>query len=244
MKIIKTSAPLSIDLIKQYFQDKELSFEVSYKDSKLKDKVFLTYLSNLDIPSDVSLTDSTEEEIAKLLLAFMTAKSVLTSYTLTMMCVQILLHANNIDVSQTLTNPLLSTEFVEKFITDNKEEVLAWVTFINSSMVFLINSFSELQPHLNIFDEFEKIDDPDYVGLNVVNVFQIPGFLETFLSNGPTTKMYYFINQFEGHIFKGKSFFEYYHNGMNIFDPLLSALIDQTIPLTPEEMFSVPPSEI
>ena len=62
MKIIETTAPISIEELKQYFTDKECFFVIDYKNSKLKGKKLLTYLSNLEIPSDIDFVGTPEEE--------------------------------------------------------------------------------------------------------------------------------------------------------------------------------------
>ena len=52
--MIETTAPISIDNLKIYFEDKEnTSFLIDYKESEIQGEKFLTYISNLDVPCDV-----------------------------------------------------------------------------------------------------------------------------------------------------------------------------------------------
>ena len=56
-KIRQVTVPLAIESIKEFFQDKEIKFIVDYDNSKIKNQIFLTYVSNLDIPVDLKISD-------------------------------------------------------------------------------------------------------------------------------------------------------------------------------------------
>jgi hypothetical protein len=57
MKIIETIVPISIENLKIYFNNKETFYLIDCKNSELKGNKLLTYLSNLDLPSDVKDPD-------------------------------------------------------------------------------------------------------------------------------------------------------------------------------------------
>jgi hypothetical protein len=57
MNIIETIAPISIENLKKHFTDKEVFYLIDYKNSELKGKKLLTYLSNLDLPADIKEPD-------------------------------------------------------------------------------------------------------------------------------------------------------------------------------------------
>ena len=54
-KVISCTVPIEINKLQEYFNDKEYRFEINYNNSSLQKKEFLTYLSNLEIPSDLVL---------------------------------------------------------------------------------------------------------------------------------------------------------------------------------------------
>lgn len=53
MSIIETGAPIAIEDLKKYFEDKETQFLINYEQSELKNEKLIIYLSNLDLPCDV-----------------------------------------------------------------------------------------------------------------------------------------------------------------------------------------------
>jgi hypothetical protein len=65
------------------------------------------------------------------------------------------------------------------------------------------------------------------------------GFLEIYFSVDRPLSLTYFTQQFEVHMFKGKSLFDYYDNNLNMFIPLLYQMINKEVPLNPEEVFGV-----
>lgn len=238
MNYIQTIAPIPIDQIKEYFKDKTTFFMIDYQQSKIQGKVLLVYLSNLDIPSDLVLDNSvTKEQKFELIEAYFNGNSVSNITYLNIAAAQIILHAINCNV--TYGKNLLSSEECEEFITKNENLVGRWIHFLDSTMIFLIKTFDDLNEQLKVKESFENIDDPHYVGLNVVNFFNLPRFLEVYFSIDRQLSFTYFTQQFEAHMFKGKSLFDYYNNDFNMFLPLLYQMIDKEIPLNSEELFGV-----
>ena len=55
--MINTIVPIELKDLKKYFEDKTETYLIDYEKSKLKGAQFLTYLSNLDVPCDLSNYD-------------------------------------------------------------------------------------------------------------------------------------------------------------------------------------------
>lgn len=238
MNIRKVVAPLSIDQIKEFFKDKSLFFLVDYENSKLKDKVFLTYLSNLDIPSDVELSKNiSKESLFNLIDSYMNMKTVTDVDSLNMMVCHILLKFKKVNLDNIIVNPFLSDDLVDEYIDTRKEMLEKWAHFIDSSILYLMYIFQDLNEKLKVDEQFPKIDDANYVGLNVVNLFKTPGFLQTYFSSDEKSSLSFFTEQFTKYMFKGKSFYEYYDNKNNIFIPLMKHLIENKLPINPEDFF-------
>jgi hypothetical protein len=237
-KIRETVAPLPIETIKEYFHDKEISFLVDYENSKIADKIFLTYVSNLDIPLDIKLRkDFPKEKLFSLIDAYMDVKTICNVETLTMMVVHILLKAIGVNTKESLANTFMSEELVDEFIETRKEKVSKWAHFLDSSMLFLIYSYKDLNEKVKVEESFPKIEDANYVGLNIVNLFSVPGFMNCYFGAGPTPNMSFFTEQFTKYMFKGKNLFDYFNNEENMFVPLLIGLVEKKLEMDPREQF-------
>ena len=233
MKYIDTIAPIPIDSIKEYFKDKSVMFLIDYENSKLENKVFLTYLSNLDIPCDLKLDSLSSEKKLALLEAYLDIKNITNVPALNIMMAQIVLHMIGTDPSTLFKTLYLTTEECNAFIEKNRLAIEKWLVFLDSTMVFLIYSYKDLNEKIKVQESFPTIDDENFVGLNVINLLKIPAFLELYFAAEKPVALYYFKQHFETYMFKGKSFFEYYNNESNAFIPLLKQLISKELPLTP-----------
>jgi hypothetical protein len=239
MKYIDTIVPIPIDQIKEYFKDKEIKFIIDYNNSKLQEKVFLTYIANLDVPCDINLNKKIEKEkLFQLLISYMSVKSVSNIEFLNVCMAQIILSAVGMNYKSIFTKYILTEEECEEFISKNENQIAKWIHFLDSTMIFLIKSFEDLNEKIKVKDNFKNIDDSDYVGLNIVNLLSIPGFLECYFSAPRKISMDYFVQQFESHMFKGKSLYQYYFNEENIFVPILKQMINKEIPINADDLFT------
>ncbi len=57
MNVIETIVPIPLENLKKFFTDKDTFYLIDYEKSELKGKKFLTYLSNLDLPTDIKNPD-------------------------------------------------------------------------------------------------------------------------------------------------------------------------------------------
>ncbi len=215
-RVKKVTAPLAIDEIKEYFVKKDISFLIDLKASQLKGNMLLTYISNLDLPSEIDLDGETSEQLHLLMKDYFLSKSIVTSKNLSYLAAQILLDSVGYD-SETLfeAGPMSRLER-KKFIDENSEILVRWNTFMVSTMLFTIMSYTAIEEKLNLKASQPEINDHDYVGFNVVNLFTVPGFMESYFSVPPQFPVYYFKPQFEEYIFKGKNLFFYYQKEGNL----------------------------
>lgn len=220
------SVPLSLDHIKEFFDNKELFFLVNYSDSKIKGNMFLTYISNLGLPSEIVLTGATLEEKFELLKFYMETRNINDSGILKIAAAQIILENKGFDLSPLIQNPVFTREEATKFIELNKEMVNRWCTFLSSSIMYYVSSIPVLAEEMKIKDSFPMIDDPHYVGCNIVQMFSVPGFTEFFFAFPHEPQIYYFKQQFEEYMFKGKNLFHYFAHEENtlllVFNELLT----------------------
>jgi len=237
MRYIDTTVPIPIDQIKEYFKDKEIKFIIDYNNSKLQEKVFLTYLANLDIPCDIDYEKKIEKEkLFSLIESYMNVKSVSNVDFLNVAVAQIILKCLEVNDKTLFQKFILNDEECEEFIEKNKDVLAKWIYFLDSTMLFLLKSFEDLDEKIKVKENFTHIDDTDYIGLNIVNLLSIPGFLEYYFSANREISMAYFVQQFETHMFKGKSLYQYYFNDFNIFGPIISQLINKNLPIDANEI--------
>lgn len=225
----ETTVPLKIDHIKEFFENKELFFIVDYKGSNIKGNMFLTYLSNLDLPNEINLKDAALEEKFELVKAYMETRNINHSDTLRVTVADLLLTFKKVDCTEFYLEPIFTPEEKSQFIEKHQELIAKWDTFISSCLVFLIKCFKDLNGLLKTEEVFEIINDPAYIGLNVVKLFDIPHFLEFYYSAPLTSNIYYFKPQFEEYMFKGQNLFSYFNTQENTFLHLLAGFFDGRI---------------
>ncbi len=235
--IRQATVPLSVEQIKEFFSNKELLYLIDYKNSELKENVFLTYLSNLDLPSEIDFEGSSFEEKEKLFVIYLTTRNIITCETLRLNLANILLRYREIDTQDIFTNLIFNEDEVQKFIQNNKELIFKWNHFLESTILFAFTCIPELKESLNLGEGkdgspgVEHCEDSAYVGTNVVNLFSITGFMATFFSkpiHGPLT---YFKPQFEDYMFRAKNLYSYYDTEENLPLHLMLANVNGEISL-------------
>lgn len=226
------SVPLEIEQIKEFFQNKEIFFLVDYTKSKIKGNMFLTYLSNMDLPCEILLDGTSKSEKFELLKLYMETRNLNNSNALKLAVAQLMLEYRGIDTAEIFSNPSLSKEECREFRDLYPELFQKWHTFIQSSLIFFLTSIKEIEEEYNFKNVFSPIDDPMYLGNNVVQIFSVPSFLELYFSRPIEGELFYFKQQFEEYMFRGKNFFNFFICPQNslymTFETLLSGNIDLT----------------
>lgn len=155
---------------------------------------------------------------------------------------ELILTYKNFDVTGLFNNSVLNASEKKQFIDANIELFKKWDQFLASTMVFLVKSFPDLNEAIKIENTVREVNDPSFIGLNVVNLFSVPSFLEFYMSTSPNEELCYFKAQFEEYMFKGKNFFHYYNCEENTFLLLMSAVLkgdikaQELVDLANEEM--------
>ena len=232
-KIIKTSCPLPMETLKEYFQDKEnTSFVINYRNGKLDANALMIYLSNLNLDADFDEeTYEDRDALKELVAAYMTTTTALLEIEqLAREALAICCQHRNImsidpvgDEDELCDDPTTMFKYYEKlgnaedFIAENLDIVERWCTMLDSSSVFNMSCLGIPEFDEFIEQTFEEIDDPDYVGINYVNVYKLQwiGYYIGSIGTPEQTKAYYFKNQFNEYRFKGKNMFHYFNTDAN-----------------------------
>jgi len=127
----------------------------------------------------------------------------------------ILLSYRGIDTSKMFQNPLFNNEEVQTFIKNNQELINKWEHFLESSVVYALYITEDVEKDNDIKSQTPIIDDSNYIGLNVVNLFNVPYFLEHFFLKEAKNPPSFFLRQFEEYMFKGKNLYEFFFTEKN-----------------------------
>lgn len=214
MKIKDTVAPIPIDLLKEYFSDDSIIFNIDYSESLLKGDKIITYLSNLDVPCKLTGWDkvSTEDKFS-FIKDYMNAKLVINITELEVCVLKILYEAAEYSffINYANVENILDKEEIDKFVKENKELIDKWLIMLASCSVYGVYTITEFQQAVK--DEYETIDDYDYCGVNFVRLLQHEITQE--LITAERDDVYYFEKQFNEPMFKGKNLFAYWQNDAN-----------------------------
>jgi hypothetical protein len=210
MNYIETTAPLTMDLVKEQFEDKEIKFIINYEKSELKGKNLLVYASNLELNCEIDFHQSSYEEKEELIREFLSVNCINNIDSLRLNAAHVISKYFDIDFSPELLNSVFSDEELTSFINNNKDLLEKWKIFLTSTMVFNLTSSNAVNEEYHFNEIFNTIDDPSYIGRNVVTLFSIPTFMEKIYSKPIDGDLYYFKQQFEECMYKGESLFYYF----------------------------------
>lgn len=216
-KLREVTVPFPATSIREYFQDKSLFFIANYSESKLKGQSFLTYLANINIPSDVKFnTPISYEEYAEVMKAYMESINVINCAGLHVMAAEMLLVAKGLPYERSPYALPIDDQIVLKFIQEYKYLVDNWVHFIDSTQVFALRSIKALNEHFKPEDRFPVVEDRSYVGANIAQLYRIPEFIAVYFSiENAKYKLSYFRDQYEEYMFKNETLAKYFQSPNN-----------------------------
>lgn len=233
------SVPLKVETLKEFFENKELFFVVDYATSQIKGNMFLTYLSNLDLPCEVDLSKASKQEKFDMIKTYMETRNMNNSDVLKLTAAELMLRYKCVNYGNLFANSLLTEEERVEFIQQNLEIFYKWDHFLYSTLGYLIKMYPELNEKLKV-EDFPVINDPNYVGLNVVQLFGITGFAELYFSSSLWTPFNYFKPQFEEYMFKGQNLYHYFSCEENTMVLLMASLFSGGIKVDEFFKFSAP----
>lgn len=224
MKIIETIAPIPIEKLKIYFEEKDVQYSITYKDSILKGSKLLIYLSNLDIPCDIDL-DYDDDEFFPLLTDYLNSPFLIDGNLklLHNEIISILCYKKKIF---NLDSPIIE---YENFIENNKEILDKWEKVLDSCMLynFYIVKVPEFQEYVKSFPK-ASAEDEDLRGINFVNLFKYEYFYTYYLVLDKTNFRYY-EKYFNEYFFKGKNLFNYWATKENPYFLMNLAITDKNM---------------
>jgi hypothetical protein len=195
--IIETKAPISIEDLKKYFTDKDITYLIDYSKSELKGKKLITYLSNLDIPADIKNVD------LDLVKDYLNSVSLVSISSLENVVIDILF----------VLKGLKKDKQYDKFISENFEILDKWQNKLESLSVY--NMYMLNSDHFRDYAKsFPKDETRDLEGVNFVSILKHNRFF-SFFGKINNDKLKFYTHYFDGYIFRGKNLFEYWANDKN-----------------------------
>ena len=203
MNIITTTAPISIEELKKYFVNKDTFYVIDYKNSSLKGKKLLTYLSNLEIPSDIDVSGCSEEEFNELFQEYLLLQSVCNIESLEKAAIHLLKENSG----------LIDSKIFTCFIKENKQLVDTWASKVYSLTLFNLSVIE--CPEFKTFVESHELDTTDsLVGVNFVSILKHSEAYDLYQKVDPTLVKFY-KTYFTAYMFKGKNLYQYWANENN-----------------------------
>lgn len=202
MNVIETTAPISIEELKQFFVNKETLYDIDYHNSKLQGKKLLTYLSNLDIPSNINLNSCDRETKLQLAKDYMEFQMIVNIPSLEYMIIKIIEESKG----------LFNHGYLD-FIESNTELINSWISKIDSLTLYnmyIINS----QECQEFALSFENCDTDELAGVNFVSLIKHQEFYSLF-EKIDTEKLKFYTKYFNEYMFKGNNLYSYWANENN-----------------------------
>lgn len=203
MNVIKTIAPISIDNLKLYFADKTISYLIDYNDSSIHGEKLLTYLGNLDLPSDIEFNSSNEDHLELLKLYFETG-SLVSIHSLELAAIDCLFEYKNI---------IDSNEY-DSFIAKNEPLIMEWSKRLDSMTIYNLYSVNADEFKDWAQENFEHDDSDCSKYINFVNLLKHENFYSFFQTINKKNLRYY-SKLFNDYCFKGSNIYSYWANKNN-----------------------------
>jgi hypothetical protein len=201
MNIINTVAPIAIQDLKQYFTDKTTFYHINYAESTLKSSKLLVYLSNLDLPCDL-IIDQSSEEFKELMIAYLHHPLLVNIPSL-----------ENAVITMLLESKGLGSFGYSKFISDNIDIITKWVNVLDSMTLY--NLYTINSPELKEFVISHPLNDTSSTeGINFVSLLKNQRFYDFYLKVAPAN-LYFYKNYFELNMFKGSNLYAFWATDAN-----------------------------
>lgn len=201
MNIVKTTAPISIDLLKGYFSNPDTKFIINYKESKLQGSKLLIYLSNLDIPSDIEFDN--DFEFFELLKIYLESTFLLNINSL---------ENATIDALLTHKGIVINEKYLE-FVKENSVILDEWKSRLESLLVYNLYTIDSKEIK-SLLDVYEKVDGKELQGLNFVSLLKHEN-LYLLYENINNNDLKFYQGYFTEYMFKGNNLYSFWSNENN-----------------------------
>lgn len=199
MNVINTIAPIKIEDLKKYFEDKTTFFIIDYTESTIKAEKLLTYISNLDIPCDIKINN--KDELKELLKVYFSSSFIVNLPTLEKFAISLLLQHKGLEEK-------VDSDILEEF----KSQLDIWTNKLESLALFNLYCIKE-ESFKQWVVNHEEDATASLEGINFISLLKNHDFYD-FYQNIITAPKYYSA-YFNEYMFKGQNLYSYWANENN-----------------------------
>jgi hypothetical protein len=239
--------PFDADTLKKIITGELDSPEVSYKNSTIKGKNFITYFSNLKYKNvTIDFTDITVEEKKELLGEYIKHNSTANIEQLLVTVIKTLFYKKGYDLglvdqsksdAEYLKKSILTNYEIEGFVKENDQLVKTLCDILDGILLYAIKNLNAYKEEMGDFITNNILVDKQEVGKTFVNLFTNETFNSHYYASIPKfDDIKYFEFYFDRPIYSGKTLMSHITEGCIIF-PLLKIMLES--PLTPEQFQSI-----
>ncbi len=200
MRIIETSAPIKIEDLKKYFEDKNTFFLIDYEKSTIKAEKLLTYISNLDVPCDIRF--NSREDLKEMIGCYLKSSFIVSIPSLENTVISILLqHKSIIGIAD------------QDFLDEFKDHLDSWTTKLESLALYNLYIINEESFKKWVVEEHDEDSTSSLEGVNFVSLLKNVDFYDFYQNMVKVPK--YYSCYFNEYMFKGQNLYSYWANGNN-----------------------------
>lgn len=222
-KYINTEIPIPGEVMKEYFKDNNIVFLVNYDNSSLKGEKFFDYITNLNLPVEI-VSNSSYNEFRDVLFNYMTYPTMIYSEVLRDYSGAILLSYLGVEKDNLPYSFKTPYEYFTRYIEENKDLLDLWVSFLDSTEVFIYASNNEISKDFIKDGDYEVIDDEDIISPNIANLYLSESFIISYTDIDRDRVSKYYIHQAHRNMFSNKpiiSFIDKPYNPISIINKQL-----------------------
>ena len=200
MNIITTKAPIGIEDLKVYFQDKNTKYLIDYAASDLKGEKLLIYLGNLDLPCDIIYDNN--ESLYEMVEAYLKFNHIVNIESLEIRAIDMLLQRKN-----------LKKQFTPEIVEKLGDLLDQWTNKLESLLLYNMYILNDENIKESI-QEYQHNDTDSTAGINFVSLLKHEEFYVFFESTDESNLAYY-SKYFNDYMFKGQNLYSYWANENN-----------------------------
>lgn len=209
MDHIVTTVPLPMSDIRTLITTPGTVARIRYVESRLKDRAFLIYCTNANVPVEIDVSGCDSRDVMQLVHSYITLKSALVIPSLihTISDLLLTLVGNKVAAFQDAT--LLPNGFEDYVADDARRDALIKMGLVLSNLTTFVACCNttigaETKAQVGI------INDIDFTGTTFVHLIKQEGFLEAFLDGAPLSNVpLYFSQQYDEYIFSGQNLYKH-----------------------------------
>jgi hypothetical protein len=214
VSIIKTPAPIDIADLKKFFIDKETFFEIDYAASTIREEKLLVYISNLDLPCDITVDN--DDDALELVRCYLESNFLVSLPSLEALVISLLLQHKGIEEVKN-----------QDMLTALSLQLDSWVQKLDSLPLFNMYCINDEELQEWVKSEHKENDTAELTGVNFVSLLKYEDFYQFYekIDSTPT----YYSKYFNEYMFKGSNLFSYWANENNPMFLLTSAIAEGQI---------------